>query len=99
MGDENGNVLRYRLERVEDKTKGLEEGTKLLAEFGQRHNEQINTLRGDVHELKEAVKDVPVIKAELADLKESWRATRNVGYAVFVALISSGAAVVWQGLQ
>jgi cell division protein FtsB len=100
---ENGNVLRYRVDKLEHRLKGAEQATKWVADKGAKANEQIRVhdrcltdIEKDVDELKQAVAEVPVLKAELSDLKDSWRAVRNAFYAAGVGLFSLAATIFYQ---
>lgn len=98
MGDQptNGGVTRYRLDRLEHRTKNLEEGTKLLSDFGSRNNEQIRQLHEDVHDMKQEVARVPVLEERVASMLDGWRAVRNAFLAAAGGLVILAGTILYQ---
>ena len=100
----NGNVLRYRLDRVEHRVKGAEQAAKWIAEKGAKHNEQLLVHDEQFREfdrrlaaVEEDVKDLPAVRAELKGVKESVQAARTAGWGIVVALIGLAATILLQG--
>ena len=99
MGDEPNGTLRWRIEQLEKGLETRDEAFKLLAEFGAKHNEQLRDQERRIEAQEKATEGLPVVKTELVNLKESWRAARNAGYAVAGALVSLMGTIIWQALQ
>lgn len=108
MGTEptNGNTLRYRVEQLEVRAKGIEQGTRLLSEFGQRNNEQIQVqgsrlaqLHEELRDVREAAKEVPVLRAEVASIVDTLRAARNALFAAAGGLVVVAVGIIYQAAQ
>lgn len=102
----NGNVLRFRIERVEHRLKGAEEATRWVAEKGAKQNEQIRVHDERFREqdrrlddIEEKAMKVPVLEERVDTVIESVRAARNALYAAAGAFLVLAATVVWQASQ
>ena len=94
--DQNGNTLRWRIGELERNREALEEAAKWIAKMGERHNQQIVALDRDVAELKDAIKEVPVLAEKVDTLVDGWRAVRNAFLAAAGGMILLAASIVWQ---
>ena len=99
----NGNVLRHRVSQLEHRAKNIEEGTRLLSQFGERNNTQIKVLDSQVtqlheelHDVRVAAQEVAVLRSEVNTLVEGWRAVRNAFLAAAGGLILLAVSIVWQ---
>lgn len=99
----NGNVLEYRVKALEHKAKNLEVGTRLLADLGAKANEQIK-VHDERHrehdrrldDLEDCVKEIPVLRSEVAGLVDGYRAARTAFYTLGVGLIVAGVGIIYQ---
>lgn len=92
----NGNVLRHRLDTVEKRQDVYDEGARWLSRMGERHNEQINDLREDVHDMRSQVAKVPVIETKVESLLDGWRAVRNAFFAAAGGLVILAGTILYQ---
>jgi chromosome segregation ATPase len=99
----NGKLLRYRLDRVEHKHKGLETATQFLAEKGAQNNEQIKVhdaqlaqLHEELRDVRNAAKEVAVLRSEVENLLDGWRAVRNAFLTAAGGLVLLASSIVWQ---
>jgi chromosome segregation ATPase len=98
----NGNVLRERIAWLRHRIRGLETGTKYLAELGAKANEQIRVHDEQFHELERrlsavesAVSDVPVLRERLDTAIDQMRSIRTALYSAAGGLALVAAAVVF----
>lgn len=108
MGDEptNGNVLRFRVDRVEHRVKGAEQACKWIAEKGAKaneqlrvHDEQFRDVERRLGDVEETMKDVPVLHERVDTVIEGVKAARNALWAAAGSFLVLAATVVWQASQ
>lgn len=109
MPDEkpNGNTLRYRVEQLEARARSIEQGTKLLADFGQRGNEQIQVHGSQLAQIHEELREVrvaalgaaqatAVLRADVASITDTLRAARNAFFAAAGSMVVVAMGIVYQ---
>lgn len=98
----NGNVLKERVAWLRHRIRGLEEGTKLLAQLGSKANEQIKVHDEQFHEherrlesVEHAVSDIPVLRERLDTAIDQMKSIRTALYSAAGGLALVAAAVVF----
>lgn len=102
-GEQNGNVLRERIEQLRHRLKGTEEAMRFLAEKGARNNEQIRVHDEQLREVNRRLDDieekamrVPIIEDRQNTILQALNRARTAGWATAGSLLVLAATVVWQ---
>lgn len=102
--DGNGNVLRERIAWLRHRIRGLEEGTKLLAELGAKgneqtkvHDEQLRELDRRLNNMEAAVKDVPILHERVDAVIAALTRARTAGWGAAASFLILAATIILKG--
>jgi uncharacterized coiled-coil DUF342 family protein len=98
----NGKLLKYRVDALEHRVKGDEQAYKFIAEKGAKANEQIRVhdsqiaqLHEELHDVRNAAMEVPVLRERLDTAIDQMKSIRTALYSAAGGLALVAAAVVF----
>lgn len=99
----NGNLLRYRLDRIEHRAKNIEQAMQFIAEKGAKCNEQIKVhderfrdQQREIDEMRDTVGRVPVLEERVGTLLDGFKDAKRALWAAAGSFLVLAATIVWQ---